>query len=126
MAKGAVKVEGQREVIRAFDGLAKDMSDLTDENKELAGRLVQSVRKNTRRKSGKLADSWIPDADPQRILFHNPQAYAPVQEFGSERRSIEPTHAVAKAFEDNKDVITDGYADATRKRAKRRNIRVEH
>lgn len=123
--KGQLTVTGKREVIRAFSQLSDDMSDLTDENTDLGQKLVQDVRQNTRRASGVLAASWIGGGDPTRITFSNPQQYAAVQEFGSERRNIEPTNAVKLAFDQNQEVITDGYADATRKRAKRRNIRTD-
>jgi hypothetical protein len=101
------------------------MSDLTDENADLGQKIVQDVRKHTRKASGVLSASWIGGGDPERITFENPQQYAAVQEFGSERRNIEPTNAVKLAFDENTEVITDGYADATRKRARRRNIRTD-
>jgi hypothetical protein len=116
------EVKGKREVVQAFSRLSSDMEDLTDENTDLAGKIVGDVKRNTRKRTGTLADSWIASGDPSHILFSNPQKYAPVQEFGSDRRSIDPTNAVKKAFEDNTNAITDGYADGTRKRAKRRHI----
>lgn len=123
MAKQTVKVEGKREVAQAFSRLSSDMDDLTDDNEAIAERLLQDVRRRTRKRTETLAQSWIAGGDASHIKFSNPQKYAPVQEFGSERRNIDPTNAVKFAFEDNASVITDGYADATRKRAKRRNLR---
>lgn len=123
MTKSNLKVQGKREVQRAFSRLADSMGDLSDVNAELGSKLLDDVQNKTRRRTGTLRDSWIATGEPDRIAFNNPQKYAGVQEYGSEKLAIQPTNAVKLAFEDNTDAITDAYGDATRKRAKRANIR---
>jgi hypothetical protein len=117
-------VEGEREVLRAFDKLSDSLDNLSDANAEVAEKLIGDVRKNTRRKTGTLASAWIGSGEATAAQFSNPTSYAVIQEFGG--RSIEPTNAVARAFEGNKDAIQGTYSDAIERRAKRADITTSH
>lgn len=121
-----VEVTGKREVLKAFSRLDSLVDDLSDATGAIGSKLVDDVRGRTRRRTGTLAESWIAEGEADRASFSNSQSYAPVQEFGSDALSIEPTNAVRLAFEDNKDDIRDELEDAIRERAKRANIRTRN
>lgn len=119
-SKPKVTVEGEREVLRAFDKLSDGLDDMSDVNADVSQKLIGDVRQNTRRKSGDLAGAWIAEGEAKQASFSNPQSYAVIQEFGG--NGIEPTNAVRRAFEDNQDAVIGSYDDGVRDRAKRANI----
>lgn len=121
MAKPKLEVKGKAEVVRAFDKLSSEMENLSDVNAEVGERLIGDVRNRTRRRTGALQDAWIADGTATAAQFSNPQSYAVVQEMGG--KQIAATYAVKQAYEDNADAITKAYADGTKRRAKRANIR---
>jgi len=121
MAKPQLEVTGKAEVVRAFDKLSGEMENLEDVNAEVGQRLIGDIRNATRRKTGALRDAWIADGTATAAMFSNPQDYAVVQEMGG--KQIAATHAVKQAYEGNADAITKAYADGTKRRAKRANIR---
>lgn len=115
-----LKVEGQDEVLRAFNKFSDSADDLKDVNAQVGQALIGDIRSNTRVRSGTLKSSWETTAEPMTAQFANPQKYAVVQEMGGVQ--VEPTHAVGRAYEANQDAITGAYADGLTKRAKRANI----
>lgn len=112
-----LEVKNASEVQRALDAMAKAASDLSDVNADVGNLLLPDIRARTRRLSGALAASWETTAEPMRANFTNPQKYAVVQEFGGVQ--IEPTNAVARAYEDNQDAIAERYGSGLAKRGKR-------
>lgn len=108
-----VKVEGQKEVARAFDKVSDDLEDMTRVNQGVAEMLLPDVRAGTRYREGMLRNAWEAGADETRAKFENPLQYAVPQEFGS-KRGVEPTLAVQGAFEAKGEEINARYADAIR------------
>lgn len=118
-----LEVHNEREVLRALDRVAKEAQDLSDVNDQVGNLLLPDIRRNTRRKTGLLAESWEASGEPAQAAFSNPQKYAVVQEFGGSQ--IEPTNAVARAFEENKDAVIDQYGAGIAKRAERTGFRTK-
>lgn len=122
MAKQTIKVEGKREVVRAFDKVSSDLEDMTRTNQEVATMLLPDVREGTRRDKGTLAASWDAGSDATQAKFTNPLQYAVPQEFGT-KRGVEPTFAVAGAFEAKRDEVDAVYADAIRDSGERAGLK---
>jgi hypothetical protein len=122
MAKPTLKVEGKKEVQRAFDKVASDMEDQTRTNQEVATMLLPDVREATRKRTGALAQSWEAGADAERALFSNPLQYAVPQEYGS-KRGVEPTHAVESAFSAKADEVENVYGNAVQRSGDRAGLK---
>lgn len=112
-----LEVKNAERVQRALADMVKAASDLTDVNSDVGNLLLPDIKAHTRRLTGTLAASWEATAEPMRANFTNPQKYAVVQEFGGVE--IEPTNAVAKAYEENQDAIAERYGSGLAKRGKR-------
>ena len=121
MDKSRLEVEGEAEVLAAFNQFSDSVDDLTDVNSKVGQSLLGPIRTNTRRATGQLAQSWEATGEPLAAQFSNVEKYAVVQEFGGSQ--IEPTLAVSRAFEDNQDAVIGTYSDGIKDRAKRANIR---
>jgi len=114
-----IQVEGVPEVTRAFDKVASSVQDLSEAHKAEADMLLPDVLSATRRKSGDLAGGWQTDGIATQAVFSNDVVYAPMQEFGWSDHNIEPTNAIAQAFEGNKENTEALYGDAIRAIAER-------
>lgn len=112
-----LEVKNASEVTRALASFARSAEDMGDVNSDVGSLLLPDIRAHTRRATGALAASWESTAEPLQAAFSNPQKYAVVQEFGGVE--IEPTNAVAQAYEGNKDGIAGAYSAGLDKRAKR-------
>jgi hypothetical protein len=109
-----LKVEGVPEVTRAFDKVGTAIQDLSDAHKAEADMLLPDVLSATRHQSGDLAAGWQTDGIATQAKFSNDVVYAGVQEFGWADHGIEPTNAIAQAFEGNADKTGALYGDAIR------------
>jgi hypothetical protein len=112
-----LEVKNAKEVQRAIDKFAQSADDLKDINADVGNLLLGDIKSNTRRNTGELAASWEVSAEPMQAQFSNPQSYAVVQEFGGVQ--IEPTNAVASAYEANQDGIAEAYGSGLAGKAKR-------
>ena len=112
-----LEVKNAKEVQRALDKFAHAADDLKDVNADVGTLLLGDIKANTRRRTGELAASWETSAEPMQAEFSNPQSYAVVQEFGGVQ--IEPTNAVASAYEANQNGIAEAYGSGLAKRAER-------
>jgi hypothetical protein len=109
-----LKVEGVPEVTRAFDKVAHSVQDMSEAHKAEADMLLPDVQSATRHLSGDLAAGWQTDGIADQAKFSNDVVYAGVQEFGWSDHNIEPTNAIATAFEGNTDKTEALYGDAIR------------
>lgn len=107
-----VKVDGVPEVTRALQKVADQVADLSETHKAEAEMLLPDVSRATRRLSGDLAGGWQTDGIATEARFSNDIVYAGVQEFGWAEHNIEPTNAIAQAFEGNASKTETLYADA--------------
>jgi hypothetical protein len=107
-----VKVEGEAEVLRAFDKVDHAIRDLSEAHRAEANMLLPDVLSATRRKSGDLVAGWQTDGIATQAKFINEVVYAGVQEFGWAAHNIDPTGAITQAFERNSQQTEAVYADA--------------
>jgi hypothetical protein len=112
MAASNLKVEGIPEVTRAFDKVNHGIKDLSEAHRAEADMLLPSVQSATRKLSGDLVAGWETDGIATEARFSNPVVYAPIQEFGWSEHNIEPTGAIAQAFESSQDRTGALYGDA--------------
>lgn len=110
-----LKVEGQAEVVRAFDKVESAVKDMADAHKAEANMLLPDVRSASRKgASGDLIAGWQSDGIAGKAQFINDVAYAGVQEWGWDAHNISPTHAIIQAFEANSSNTEALYGDAIR------------
>ena len=114
-----IKVEGGPEAQRAFDKVSNSVSDLHEAHKAEADMLLPDVLSATRRLSGDMVAGWQTDGIATEARFSNDVVYAPMQEFGWADHNIEPTNAIAQAFERNSQQTEQVYGDAVRAIAER-------
>jgi hypothetical protein len=109
-----ITIEGVPEVTHAFDKVASSVQDLSEAHKAEADMLLPDVLSATRKLSGDLAAGWQTDGIATQAVFSNDVIYAPIQEFGWSDHNIEPTAAIAQAFEGNQENTGALYGDAIR------------
>ena len=107
-----LKVEGVDETVRAFNKVDSSIQDLSDAHQAEADMLLPEIERLTRKETGTLAGSWQTDAIATEAKFINELVYAPIQEFGWSAHNIEPTNAIARAFEANEKRTEAVYSDA--------------
>jgi hypothetical protein len=107
-----LKVEGQAQAAHAFDEVAHSIQDLSEAHRAEADMLLPDVQSATRKLSGDMVAGWQTDGIATEARFSNPVVYAPMQEFGWSEHGIEPTNAIAQAFERNTDKTEALYGDA--------------
>jgi hypothetical protein len=114
MAKRGMKVEGVKEAERAFDKVEDKVADLSKAHKAEVDMLLSDVRSATRQDTGTLVSGWHTESMATEGHFLNDVPYAGVQEYGWAEHNIEPTNAIASAFENNVGNTETVYADAIR------------
>jgi len=124
MQKG-MQVKGVPEVVRAFEKMDNEVSDLSKAHKDAAQLLLPDIVNATRRNTGRLAGGWGTDSTATTAKFINDEEYAGVQEWGWSAHNIDPTHAIVTAFEKNASETEALYAEAIRDRADKANIRTD-
>jgi hypothetical protein len=92
--------------------VADGVADLSETHRAEADMLLPDVTQATRRASGNLAAGWQTDGIATEARFSNDVVYAGVQEFGWSEHNIEPTNAIARAFEQNSEKTETLYGDA--------------
>ena len=93
-SKGAVKVEGVREVQSALKQLSAEAADLKSAHLAVSSALVPGVALRSPRRTGALAASWSPGATKGRARITSTKRYAGVIEYGWAERGIEPARMV--------------------------------
>ena len=93
-SKGAVKVDGVREVQRALAKVGAEAADLKAAHRAVAAQLVPGIAQRSPRRTGALASGWQPGATKGRARITNTEIYAGVIEYGWPKRGIEPARMV--------------------------------
>jgi hypothetical protein len=108
-SKGAVRVEGVREVQLAMRKLEAQAADLKSAHAAVAASLVPGVSLRSPRRSGALAASWAPGATKGRARITSSRPYAGVIEYGWSERGIEPARMVRDTVDASHAEILAGY-----------------
>ena len=93
-SKGAVRVDGVREVQKALAKVGAEAADLKSAHLAVSSRLVPGIAQRSPRRTGALASGWQPGATKGRARITNTQRYAGVIEYGWPKRGIEPARMV--------------------------------
>lgn len=108
-SKGAVRVEGVRELQTALRRVEAGAQDMTAAHRAVAARLVPGIAVRTPRRSGRLAASWRPGATKGRARITSTERYAGPIEYGWPARGIEPARMVRDTVEASADEIRQAY-----------------
>lgn len=105
------RVEGIDEALSAFKDFGKGL-DFPKIAEDAAEAIIPDVRSFTRYKSGALQQGWDIQRDEDGAAFINSQEYMGFQEWGTD--TIEPTHAVYKAWDSNQEQVVKAYDEAVK------------
>lgn len=108
-SKGAVRVEGVREVQTALKALDAEAKDLKAAHLAVSSQLVGGVSMRSPRRSGALAASWSPSATKTRARITSSVRYAGVHEYGWPERGIAPARMVRDTIDASHDAILATY-----------------
>lgn len=108
-SKGAVKVDGVREVQRALKKLDADAADLKVAHLAVSSALVPGVTQRTPRRSGALAAGWKAGSTKTRARITNTERYAGPIEYGWPKHNIEPARMVRDTVAAESKTILDTY-----------------
>ena len=93
-SKGAVKIDGVREVQRAMSKVGAEAADLKVAHMRVSSLLIPGITARTPRRSGNLAAGWKPGATKGRARITNSERYAGVIEYGWPEHNIEPARMI--------------------------------
>jgi hypothetical protein len=108
-SKGAVKVDGVREVQRALKKLDADAADLKVAHLAVSSKLIPGVTSRTPRRSGALAAGWSAGATKTRARITNTERYAGPIEYGWPGHNIEPARMVRDTVAADSRLILETY-----------------
>jgi hypothetical protein len=108
-SKGAVKVDGVREVQRALKALEADAADLKTAHLAVSTKLLPGVTQRTPRRSGALAAGWHAGSTKTRARITNTERYAGPIEYGWPAHGIEPARMVRDTVDASSREILDTY-----------------
>lgn len=117
-SKGAVKVDGVREVQRALKTLGAQSADLKTAHLAVSSALVPGVTQRTPRRTGALAAGWKAGATKTRARITNTERYAGPIEYGWPKHNIEPARMVRDTVAAETKTILDTYASELARLAK--------
>lgn len=111
MPEPKVEVKGIPELKRRFRKLEETSRDLHRPHDTIARALLSSVRRHTRRRSGRLVAAWGSGASEVAAHVTNPEPYAGPQESGWPAHGIEATLAIPQAAAEVEPLAVREYTD---------------
>lgn len=111
MAGTGVVVEGAETFTRTAGAVARDLKDLTTENRRAAELVLDRADPRTPRSSGALAASGRVDAGPDEAAVVYDEVYAGVIHNGWDERNIAAQPWLAETFDESTAAVMDVYAD---------------
>jgi hypothetical protein len=117
-SKGAVKVEGVREVQKALKDLGAASADLKSAHLAVSSLLLPGVAQRTPRRTGELAASWQAGATKTRARMTSPLRRAGPIEYGWPKHGIEPARMVRDTVDASHREILETYSSELEKLGK--------